>query len=40
MHMVQYYSFSSQKAREALSLLSDEDIKKLKEQTDIGGLRK
>jgi hypothetical protein len=35
-----YYSFSSQKAREALSLLSDEDIKKLKEQTDIGGLRK
>ena len=35
-----YYSLSSQKAREALSLLSDEDIKKLKEQTDIGGLRK
>lgn len=36
----QIYRFSDQKAREALRLLSDEQIKKLKEKTDIGGLRK
>ena len=36
----QVFGFSTQKAREALSLLSDEQIQKLKEQTDIGGLGK
>ena len=36
----QVFGFSTQKAREALSLLSDEQIQKLKEQTDTGGLRK
>jgi hypothetical protein len=34
------YGFSDSKAIEALRLLSKEDILKLKEQTDIGGLRK
>jgi hypothetical protein len=34
------YGFSDSKAREALRLLSKEQIQKLKEQTDIGGLRK
>jgi hypothetical protein len=34
------YGFSDSKAIEALRLLSKEDIQKLKEQTDIGGLRK
>jgi hypothetical protein len=34
------YGFSDSKAIEALRLLSSEDIQKLKEQTDIGGLRK
>lgn len=34
------YGFSEIKAREVLSLLSEDDIKKIKSQTDIGGLRK
>ena len=34
------YGFSDTKAREALRLLSNEQIQKLKEQTDIGGLGK
>lgn len=34
------YGLSTPKAREALRLLSDEQIQKLKQQTDIGGLRK
>ena len=36
----QVFGLSDQKAREAKRLLSDEQIQKLKEQTDIGGLRK
>lgn len=36
----QVFGFSDQKAREALRLLSNEQIQKLKEQTDTGGLRK
>jgi hypothetical protein len=36
----QVYSFSDSKARDALRLLSDEQIQELKEKTDIGGLRK
>lgn len=36
----QIFGFSESKAREAVRLLSKEQIKKLKEQTDIGGLRK
>jgi hypothetical protein len=36
----QVYGFSDSKAIEALRLLSKEQIQKLKEQTDIGGLRK
>jgi hypothetical protein len=35
-----FYGFSEVKAREVLSLLGDEDIRKIKEMTDIGGLRK
>ena len=35
-----FYGFSEVKAREVLNLLSDEDIRKIKELTDIGGLRK
>jgi hypothetical protein len=35
-----FYGFSEVKAREVLSLLVDEDIRKIKEMTDIGGLRK
>ena len=35
-----YYGFSEAKAREALNLLGDEQIKQLKQKTDIGGLRK
>ena len=35
-----YYGFSESKAREVLNLLSDEQIKQLKQKTDIGGLRK
>ena len=34
------YGFSDSKAREALRLLSKEQIQQLKEKTDIGGLRK
>ena len=34
------YGLSDSKAREALRLLSDEQIQQLKEKTDIGGLRK
>jgi hypothetical protein len=34
------YGFSDSKAREALRLLSKEQIQKLKEQTLVGGLRK
>ena len=34
------YQFSDGKAKEALRLLSKEQIQQLKEQTDIGGLRK
>lgn len=36
----QIYRLSDQKAREALRLLTKEQIEKLKEKTDIGGLRK
>jgi hypothetical protein len=36
----QYFAFSDSKANEALSLLSDEDIKTIREKTDIGGIRK
>jgi hypothetical protein len=36
----QIYGFSDVKAREALRLLSKEQIQQLKEKTDIGGLRK
>ena len=35
-----YFGLSESKAREALRLLNDEQIQKLKEKTDIGGLRK
>ena len=34
------YGLSDSKAREALRLLSDEQIQELKEKTDTGGLRK
>ena len=34
------YGLSDPKAREALRLLSKEEIQKLKEETSIGGLRK
>lgn len=36
----QIYNFSDSKAREAIKLLSKDQIQQLKEQTDIGGLRK
>ena len=36
----QIFGFSESKAREAVRLLSKEQIQKLKEQTDTGGLRK
>jgi len=36
----QIFGFSESKAREAIRLLSKEQIQKLKEQTDIGGSRK
>ena len=36
----QEFGLSDQKAREAMRLLSDEQIQQLKEQTDTGGLRK
>ena len=35
-----YFGLSDSKVREALRLLSDEQIQELKEKTDIGGLRK
>ena len=35
-----YFGLSDTKARDALRLLSDEQIQELKEKTDIGGLRK
>jgi hypothetical protein len=35
-----YYGLSNSKAQEALRLLTDEQIQKIKEKTDIGGLRK
>lgn len=35
-----YFDFSDNKARDALKLLSEEDIKTIKEKTDIGGIRK
>ena len=35
-----YFGLSDSKARDALRLLSDEQIQELKEKTDIGGLRK
>jgi hypothetical protein len=34
------YGFSDKKALDALRLLNDEQIQQLKEQTEIGGLRK
>jgi hypothetical protein len=34
------YGFSDQKALDAMRLLNDEQIQQLKEQTEIGGLRK
>jgi hypothetical protein len=36
----QIFGFSDSKAREALRLLNKEQIQKLKEHTEIGGLRK
>ena len=36
----QVYGFSDSKAREALRLLSKDQIQQLKEQTDIGGLKR
>jgi hypothetical protein len=36
----QVYNFSNSKARDALRLLSKEQIQELKEKTDTGGLRK
>ena len=36
----QFFGFSDTKAKEALRLLSKEQIQQLKEQTDTGGLRK
>ena len=35
-----FFNFSDEKAREALRLLSDEQIQQIKEKTEIGGLRK
>jgi hypothetical protein len=35
-----YFGYSDSKAKEALRLLSDEQIQKLKEKTETGGLRK
>jgi hypothetical protein len=34
-----YYGFSEVKAREALNLLSEEQLEVIKQKTDIGGLR-
>jgi hypothetical protein len=35
-----YFDLSESKAREVIKLLSEEDIKTIKEKTDIGGMRK
>jgi hypothetical protein len=35
-----YFGFSELKARDVLNLLSDEDIKTIREKTDVGGMRK
>ena len=35
-----YFNYSDMRAREVLNLLSEEQIQKLKEKTEIGGLRK
>lgn len=35
-----YFGFSSIKARESLGLISNEDIQKIKEKTNIGGIGK
>lgn len=35
-----FYGYSDIKAREALRILDEEQIQKLKEKTDIGGIRK
>jgi hypothetical protein len=35
-----YFNYSESKAKDALRLLSEEQIQKIKEKTDIGGLRK
>jgi hypothetical protein len=35
-----YFGYSDDKAKQALSILSDEQIQQLKEKTEIGGLRK
>ena len=35
-----YFGYSTRRAKEILSLLSDEQIQKLKEKTEAGGLRK
>lgn len=36
----EFFGFSDKKAIEALRLLNDEQIQKLKEKTEVGGLRK
>lgn len=35
-----YFNYSDSRAKEALSLLSEEQIQEIKEKTEIGGLRK
>jgi len=35
-----YFGYSDDKAKQTLSILSDEQIQQLKEKTEIGGLRK
>jgi hypothetical protein len=35
-----YFNYSDMRAREVLSLLSEEQIQELKEKTETGGLRK
>lgn len=36
----QYYGYSDKRAREALAILSDSEIKNIKKELDIGGSRK
>jgi hypothetical protein len=36
----EYYGFSNEKAKEALKILSDQDIKSIQAQLDTGGLKK